>query len=77
MTNDSTTADTDDEPDYDVVLDTLQKHHDKLMGVDKHINEYTPFGIMQQIRMKQCHELNMAMKVWQDYRKANPEEFGW
>jgi len=60
MTNDSTTADTDDEPDYDVVLDTLQKHHDKLMGVDKHINEYTPFGIMQQIRMKQCHEYALS-----------------
>jgi hypothetical protein len=45
--------------------------------VDKHVNEFTPFGIMQQIRMKQCHELNMAMKVWQDYRKDNPEEFGW
>jgi hypothetical protein len=45
MTNDSTIESTDDEPDYDVVLDTLQKHHDKLMGVDKHVNEYTPlFG---------------------------------
>lgn len=77
MTNDSITESTDDEPDYDVVLDTLQKHHDKLMGVDKHVNEYSHFGIMQQIRMKRCHEITMAMKVWQDYRKANPEEFGW
>ena len=67
----------DDETDYDVVLDVLQKHYDKLLGVDKHVNEFTPFGIMQQIRMKQCHEIKMAMKVWQDYKKANPEEFGW
>ena len=68
---------TDDETDYDVVLDVLQKHYDKLLGVDKHVNEFTPFGIMQQIRMKQCHELQMAMKVWQNYKKDNPEEFGW
>jgi len=67
----------DDEPDFDIVIDTLQKRHDILNDMDKHVNEFTPFGIMQQIRMKQCHELKMAMKLWQDYKKANPEEFEW
>jgi hypothetical protein len=67
----------DDEPDFDIVIDTLQKRHDILNDMDKNVNEFTPFGIMQQIRMKQCHELKMAMKLWQDYKKANPEEFEW
>lgn len=50
-----------DEPDYDVVLDVLQKHHDKLFNMDKNTEV---FGIMQQIRMEQCYELQKAMNMW-------------
>ena len=63
------------EEDYDVVIATLQKHHDILSKMDE--NEFTEFGIMQQIRMKQCYELKMAMLVRQNYKKANPHQFEW
>ena len=51
----------DDEPDYDVVLDVLQTHYDKLVDMDKNTEV---FGIMQQIRMEHCYELKRAMDMW-------------
>jgi hypothetical protein len=64
-----------DEQDYDVVIATLQKHHDVLSKMDE--NDFLGFGIMQQIRMQHCYELKMAMQVWQNYKKANPYQFEW
>ena len=64
-----------EEKEYDVVIATLQKHHDVLSKMDE--NEFQEFGIMQQIRMQQCYELKMAMQVWQNYKKANPHQFEW
>ena len=61
----------DDEP-YDVVLRVLQEHYDKLEAMDKNTNV---FGIMQQIRMEQCYNLEKAMRVWKKYRDDHPEEF--
>lgn len=55
----------DDELDYDVVLDVLQKHYDKIDEMDKGdcFN-----GIMTQIRFKQCHELKTAIRMWKEYK---------
>jgi len=63
-------SDEDNEPDYDVVLDVLQKHYDKLVDMDKNTNV---FGIMQQIRMEHCHDLEQAMRLWKKL-KATGEE---
>ena len=65
MTNDSEVE--DDEP-YDVVLRVLQEHYDKLEAMDKNTNV---FGIMQQIRMEQCYNLQEAMRVWKKYKEAD------
>lgn len=65
MTNDSEVE--DDEP-YDVVLSVLQEHYDKLEAMDKNTNV---FGIMQQIRMEQCYNLQEAMRVWKKYKEAD------
>lgn len=58
--------------DYDVVLDTLQKHHDKLMGmVNRNLNcEFLGLNIMDDIRLRQCDELKTAMRMWMDYKQA-------
>ncbi len=61
--------DSDDKP-YDVVLDVLQKHYDKLVDMDKNTNV---FGIMQQIRMEHCYDLEQAMRLWKKF-KATGEE---
>lgn len=61
----------DDEP-HDVVLRVLQEHHDRLVDMDKNTNV---FGIMQQIRMEQCYNLEKAMRVWKRYKELHPEEF--
>lgn len=52
--------------EYDVVLDTLQKHHDKLMKITmQNMNsEYLGMGIMDDIRLEQCDQLKKAMRMW-------------
>ena len=59
-------------PKYDVVLDVLQEHYDKLEAMDKNTNV---FGIMQQIRMEHCYQLQKAMNMWKKYKEEHPEEF--
>ena len=59
-------------PKYDVVLDVLQEHYDKLDAMDKNTNV---FGIMQQIRMEHCYQLQKAMSMWKKYKEEHPEEF--
>lgn len=60
----------DDEPDYDVVLDVLQNHYDKLVDMDKNTEV---FGIMQQIRMEHCYELQQAMNMWKAFKAKKDE----
>ena len=60
----------DDEPDYDVVLDVLQTHYDKLVDMDKNTEV---FGIMQQIRMEHCYELKRAMDMWKAAKTTGGE----
>jgi len=53
-------------PKYDVVLDTLQKHRDKLWEMTKRNmnSDYIGMNIMDDIRLKQIEQLDEAMKLW-------------
>ena len=53
------------EPDYDVVVDTLQKQIDVLWNMIKH-NEMM-WGIIDHLRMDQIDRLTAAIKVWKEY----------
>lgn len=50
--------------EYDVVIDVLQKHHDKLWDMTKGEHDW---GIMDHIRMDQIARIKLAIKVWKDY----------
>lgn len=56
------------EQEYDVVLDVLQKHHDKLWEITKRNmqSEYLGMGIMDDIRLEQMEQLKAAMKLWRE-----------
>ena len=51
------------EESYDVVIDTLQKHHDKLWDMTKNNDQW---GIMDHIRLEQMQQLKDAMKLWKN-----------
>ena len=53
-----------DDDDYDVVIDALQKYRDKLCEMtQRNITcEYIGWNIMDDIRMKQIEELDEAIK---------------
>ena len=57
-----------EEKEYDVVLDVLQKHYDKLWDMTKNNPEW---GIMDQIRLGQMQELKEAMALWKNRPKEN------
>lgn len=50
--------------DYDVVIDVLQKHRDKLWEITQRniTSEYIGWNIMDDIRMKQIEELDVAIQ---------------
>jgi hypothetical protein len=54
-----------DEHEYDVVLDVLQKHHDKLWKMTQGEQDW---GIMDHIRLEQMDELKKAMKLWKEHK---------
>ena len=56
------------EEEYDVVLDVLQKHHDKLWEITKRNmqSEYIGMNIMDDIRLEQMDQLKQAMKLWRE-----------
>jgi hypothetical protein len=56
-----------DEEDYDVVVDTLQKHRAILWKMTNlNLNsEFGGMGIMDQIRLEQIDELDKAIIMWQ------------
>jgi hypothetical protein len=59
------------EQKYDVVLDVLQKHRDKLWDMTKGNSEW---GIMDQIRLRQMEELQDAMDIWVKYKPKNDDD---
>lgn len=63
----------DDDVDYDVVLDVLQTHRDKLweMTMQNMRSEFMGIGIMDQIRLDQIDQLDDAMKMWKERNAKN------
>ena len=55
---------TDEEPDYDVVIDTLQKKRDTLWKMTQQNMNADMFNIMDQIRLEQIEQLDRAMELW-------------
>ena len=57
--------------EYDVVIDTLQKHRDKLWEMTKRnlASDFVTLNIMDDIRMKQMEELEEAIEVWKRHKE--------
>lgn len=62
-----------DDSSYDVVLDTLQKHHDKLMELTMRNmrSEFLGLNIMDDIRLEQCEQLKEAIEVWKAHKRGD------
>lgn len=56
-----------DEEDYDVVADTLQRHHDILWKMTQSNMNMDMFNIMDQIRLEQMDQLTKAIKMWKEH----------
>ena len=59
-----------EEKEYDVVLDTLQKQRDILWKMTERnmTSEYLGMSIMDDIRLEQIAELDKAMKMWREQK---------
>ena len=59
------------EKEYDVVLDVLQKHHDKLWKMTKQNmeSEFLGMGIMDDIRLQQMAEIKEAIRWWKERKE--------
>jgi len=59
------------EEEYDVVLDVLQKHHDKLWEMTKRNmeSEFLGMGIMDDIRLQQIAEIKEAIRWWKERKE--------
>ena len=59
------------EKEYDVVLDVLQKHHDKLWEMTKRNmeSEFLGMGIMDDIRLQQIAEIKEAIRLWKERKE--------
>jgi hypothetical protein len=58
--------------DFDVVIDVLQKHRDKLWEMTKRNmqSEFIGMNIMDDIRLSQMDELEEAIEVWKRYKES-------
>jgi len=58
---------------YDVVIDTLQKHHDNLMELTMRNmrSEFLGMSIMDDIRLEQCEQLKEAIEVWKAHKRGD------
>jgi len=53
------------EEEYDVVVDVLQKHHDKLFHMNlSNMNSETGMSLMDDIRFEQMDQLLQAIDMW-------------
>lgn len=59
------------ENDYDVVVDVLTKHRDKLQQmVDQNLrSEFIGMGIMDDIRLEQIEKIDQCLKLWKEQSK--------
>lgn len=57
--------------EYDVVVDVLQKHRDKLweMTQQNMKSEYLGLSIMDDIRLEQIDQIDEAIKMWKEHKK--------
>lgn len=58
--------DEDEDEEYDVVTDVLQKHADILLKMTNSNIEHDMFNIMDQIRLKHVDQLDAAIRMWKD-----------
>ena len=54
-----------EEQEYDVVVDTLQKHKDKLWKMTQSNMDNDMMNIMDDIRLEQISQLEKAIAMWQ------------
>jgi hypothetical protein len=53
------------EEEYDVVIDVLQKHHDKLFHMNlSNMNSDIGMSLMDDIRFEQMEQLQQAIDMW-------------
>jgi hypothetical protein len=57
------------EVEYDVVVDTLQKHIDILWKMTQQNMNADMFNVMDQIRLEQIDQLKKAIDLWTQNRK--------
>jgi len=59
----------DEDEEFDVVIDTLQKHHDKLWKMTQtNMNcEFIGMGLMDDIRLEQMDQLQQAIRLWKTH----------
>jgi hypothetical protein len=55
----------ENEKEYDVVVDTLQKQYDILWKMTQSNMNIDMFNIMDQIRLEHMDQLNQAIKLWE------------
>jgi hypothetical protein len=67
---------TDEEEDYDAVVDVLTKHKEKLWEMTKRNleNEFIGFNIMDDIRLKQIGEMEECIAMWKDHKKSSASD---
>jgi len=53
-----------EDEDYDVVMDTLQKQRDILWKMTQQNMNADMYNIMDQIRLEQIDQLDKAMTMW-------------
>lgn len=53
-----------EEAEYDVVIDCLQRHYDRLWAMTQSNMNMDMFNIMDQIRLEQMDQLKQAMALW-------------
>ena len=60
-----------EEKDYDVVLDVLQAHANKLWQITESnmASEFFGMGITDDIRLKQIDQLKEAIRLWKNREK--------
>jgi hypothetical protein len=63
---DMSTENTTEDQEYDVVLDTLQKHRNILWKMTQQNMNMDMFNIMDQIRLEQIDQLDKAMELWKN-----------
>jgi hypothetical protein len=60
------------EEEYDVVIDVLTKHKEKLWEMTKRNmqSEFIGMNIMDDIRLAQIDELEEAIEVWKQHKET-------